>query len=117
MYPKKLDLNKEEKIGGLEKVTMPEKVCYNQAIDQFTKEIKKRAEVERLVKELKKLLDLAKIKPKWLNEQYILCCDWIFTVKRKGAKKPPFTKEIRFSSGKALEYIAKAISKEFTKGL
>jgi hypothetical protein len=54
MYPKKLDLNKEEKIGGLEKVTMPEKVCYNQAIDQFTKEIKKRAEgLERYFKNLR----------------------------------------------------------------
>jgi hypothetical protein len=50
MYPKKLDLNKEEKIGGLEKVTMPEKVCYNQAIEDMAAEIKERADVERLAK-------------------------------------------------------------------
>jgi hypothetical protein len=116
MYPKKKDDTERDSLnkyfGDIEFDD-----GFNQCHKQFTQEIKKRAEVERLVKELKKLLDLAKIKPKWLNEQYILCCDWIFTVKRKGAKKPPFTKEIRFSSGKALEYIAKAISKEFTKGL
>jgi hypothetical protein len=118
MYPKKLDLNKEEKIGGLEKVTMPEKVCYNQAIDQFTKEIKKRAEVEGLLKNIIIPKCLRSITGKKEREKYVfICCG--------GEGKPIRTKGLcPHCNSENTEVVnnwkyslAKAISKEFMRNL
>jgi hypothetical protein len=113
MYPKKPDHSFN---GDL--ITTEERDLLNEQHNQFTKEIKKRAEVERLLKNIIIPKCLRSITGKKEREKYVfICCG--------GEGKPIRTKGLcPHCNSENTEVVnnwkyslAKAISKEFTKGL